>query len=200
MAIITRENLKTYLGISGTSEDDFLDLVVAGVDTLIESLSGRRFESETYTEQVVDGTGRQRLYLPNRPLTAVSEVRVSGEGVAGVNNSSDFDSSTIWNVNDDYVIDSLTQDERNQSLLVAVYGVWPLGIKNVRVTYTAGYTTVPADIKLAAYQIAARVRNGRTRGGMIKSERMGDESYELFDDVSRSIADSVLAKYREVAI
>lgn len=198
--LITRENLKTYLGITSASEDDFLDLVVAGVDQLFESLSNRRLESETYTDQVVDGTGTPRLYLPNHPVTAVSEVRVSDAPIAGVNNSSEFDSTTIWTLHDEFEIDSLAEDEDNRGLLLAVYGNWPRGIKNIQVTYTAGYTTIPADIKLAAYQIAARIRNGRTRGGEIRSERMGDESYELFDETSRSIADKVLGRYRRVVI
>ncbi|WP_337219531.1 hypothetical protein, partial [Vibrio parahaemolyticus] len=52
---------------------------------------------------------------------------------------------------------------------------------NIQVVFTAGYTaeTLPADLKLALYQMVAMARAARQNGMTLSDETLGDYSYSL---------------------
>lgn len=55
---------------------------------------------------------------------------------------------------------------------------WPVGQGNIKVVYTAGYATIPEDLKIAeAYQAQWMKRIGRNAGQNLVSESWGQYSY-----------------------
>ena len=212
-SLTTVDDLKTFLQIasSDTSEDTRLEELLDGVEWAVESFTKRRFASRSYTEYH-DGNGRQLVVLRNRPVTAITSVKVDATGYYG-NGTNAFAASTAWTIGTDYTPKNLTADEDNPGLLIALKGsmfdgrgVWPEGIGNIEVVYTAGYQTIPSDLILAVHQLASGVRQGAVKGGPIASETIGKYSYTLLAGNSGSaggvsIADarSCVARYREVA-
>jgi len=72
------------------------------------------------------------------------------------------------------------------------------------VTYTAGFTLIPQDFKLAVAEIVADRRQARTRGVGFQSQSGEGYSYSLADVASEASkigsVRNVINKYRKIAI
>jgi hypothetical protein len=194
MALTTLADLKTYLGITDTSEDTLLNLLIADGDAAILGYIGRAIEQATLTEYY-SGDRTQMLVLRQRPVTAVTSVHVDDSGYAG-QAAGAFDSTTEWTAGEDFYIRTEVENESNTGELVAIkgpgtftadgdpktWGEWPNGTGNVKVIYTAGYATVPSDLAAACRILVAWMRASRDNGMPVKSERLGSYSYTLLDD------------------
>jgi len=94
---------------------------------------------------------------------------------------------------------------RRGTLTASAPPVWPPGLGNVKVQYTAGYAPVPADLVDATLQVAAWVRRCGPQGGPITSEQIGRYSYQIGaggGDGSVPELGSIratLSRYREIA-
>ena len=194
MALTTLADLKTYLGISDSSEDALLNLLIADADAAILGYIGRTIEQATLTEYY-SGDGTQMLLLKQRPVTAVTSVHVYQSGYSG-QGSGAFASSTEWTAGEDFYIRTVVENESNTGELVAIkgpgtftadhqpktWGEWPRGTGNIKVVYTAGYSTVPSDLAGACRILVAWMRASRDNGMPVKSEKLGAYSYTLMDD------------------
>lgn len=216
----TLTKLKYHLGIptTDTSEDNKLNQLITEVEaSVLRYLRRGNFISEQKTEYY-DGTGRETLVLRRRPVTAVAAVYRDSQGYGG-QNPDGFASTSILTAGSDYFIPSLDENEQNGGILIAIgsggffvgdyenVGQWPVGRGNIKVTYTAGYNTIPDELTLAVNQMIAAIRAGTEKGGLIGSETFGEYSYSLLrggefaslglDAVN---AGRILAMYREVAV
>ena len=72
--IATLEEVKEYLRISDTSEDNRLTLLLNAADAFVKQYAGRQFEYGTYTETVkfTNGVG----FVKETPLESVSSVMI----------------------------------------------------------------------------------------------------------------------------
>lgn len=188
MALITADMYKTYAGISDTSFDAFLAVAVPAVQDTIESLCGRSeggFESASWTE-TFSGAETPCKYLKNWPVTAIASVSVV-----------DADGTTTALDSSSYAIDPMgravcmTGSMMGRALMSTTgdfegyfapnqTGVRPQfleGMKNYTVTYTGGYSTVPARLKWVCYRMLDQMIADRRVPGDLKSESIGDYSY-----------------------
>lgn len=212
MALTTLSAVKTFLGISDTSEDDKLTAMVASADAAIKQYCGRQLESATRTEYY-SGDGSSVLLLRQRPVTSVTSVHVDASGYAGQGTDA-FGSSTAWTAGTDFFVRFTDESERNTGELVAIkgpgaftadgnpktWGEWPNGVGNIKVVYLGGYTTVPDDLKLAANQIVAQLRNTAEVGRDLSGEKLGGYSYTIESSGLPGIASArqILNKYRDL--
>ena len=194
MALTTLADLKTYLGISDSSEDALLNLLIADADAAILGYIGRTIEQATLTEYY-SGAGAPTLVLQPRAGPAVTSVHVDQSGYSG-QGSGAFASSTEWTAGEDFYIRTVVENESNTGELVAIkgpgtftadhqpktWGEWPRGTGNIKVVYTAGYSTVPSDLAGACRILVAWMRASRDNGMPVKSEKLGSYSYTLMDD------------------
>lgn len=226
--LTTLAKLKTHLGITDSSEDDKLDQLLDEIDEAIASATGRArvagyhpFASVEATEYL-DGTGRELLTLPRRPVTAIDSLLVDQDGHYG-HGTDAFPASSAWTVGTDFVPRTLEKTEENAGLLVSLKAlgwgdppaVWPEGRGNIKVVYTAGYgveqsdgtySGIPADLELAAHLLASEVRKAAEQGvgGPIGGETLGRYSYRLLADGDRALsseiarATAIVARYREI--
>lgn len=74
MATDTLANVKTQLGVTGTTDDALLTKLQAAADDFIARHCGRAFDGGSYTEDL-DG-GSRMLVLTNYPIQAVTSVNV----------------------------------------------------------------------------------------------------------------------------
>jgi len=193
VALTTLADLKTYLGITDSSEDALLNLLIDDANAAILGYIGRTIEQATLTEYY-SGDGTQMLVLKQRPVTAVTSVHVDQSGYSG-QGSGAFASSTEWTAGEDFYIRTVVENESNTGELVAIkgpgtftadhqpktWGEWPLGTGNIKVVYTAGYSTVPSDLAAACRILVAWMRASRDNGMPVKSEKLGSYSYTLMD-------------------
>lgn len=162
--LATRASVKEHLGISATTWDAHIDTLITRVSAAIERDLARVFASANYTEYY-DGDGSRALVLRHFPVTGITSIHVD-------NARETYNATTLVD-SDDYTYDS-------DSGIVTFDARLARGNKNVRVVYTAGYATVPADIALACVLWVAHLWNRRKSQGAT-SEGMGGYSvgYEI---------------------
>jgi hypothetical protein len=187
LAIITTANYKTYKGISASTYDGQLDVIIPAAQSAVEQWCGRVFDSASYTEKV-NGNDWHRIVVKNAPITALTSITLIGpDGTSEV-----LDSST-------YTFEAETgiigfQPASEGVLSVNEWGEsdsdgWDVspkfsdGFQNLSVVYTGGYSagTMPAGLKLAMYQYVDVLMAQAVAGvgtGAFKSERLGDYNYE----------------------
>jgi hypothetical protein len=158
------------------------------VQDTIESLCGRSeggFESASWTE-AFSGAETPCKYLKNWPVTAIASVSVV-----------DADGTTTALDSSSYAIDPMgravcmTGSMMGRALMSTTgdfegyfapnqTGVRPQfleGMKNYTITYTGGYSTVPARLKWVCYRMLDQMIADRRVPGDLKSESIGDYSY-----------------------
>jgi uncharacterized phiE125 gp8 family phage protein len=192
MDFVTVEEVKTYLGITGSGEDDTLDVVIAATNAFIPQYTNRVWDLTTYTEELYDGPGHAALHLKHYPIVSISEILVD---TIEVEERSDVDETGY------YIKDYNTGIVYNNNL-------WNRGRGNIQVSYVAGYETsddLPSDLKYACYELASYFRNLRGKSG-IASEALGSYSYSLINNPSSgmyipSITISlILDRYKEITV
>lgn len=176
--LTTLQNVKDYLGVTGTGDDNVIQGLITALGTAWLWWTGlgnqnrintqSPFNSQVTYSEVYDGNGSPRMYLRNRPI--ISVVSLSIDGVV-------MQASTGY-PNPGYVIDG------NAKSIVLINGGGPSsatfsfnylpgpscggwwfkkGLQNVSVQYTAGYSTTPFDVELAAKQIVATTYQRKKR-------------------------------------
>lgn len=218
MALCTLSDVKTVLGVTDTSEDTLLNLLITWASNAIEEYCDRVFGTATYTE-FYSGSGTPYLTLNQRPVTSITSVYLDNGAYWG-SASGAFGSSTLLTAGTDY---ALVKDQANGSsrcgLLYRINGCWdrPLSYSpgliapfdgpatgNAKVVYVGGYATVPTNVALACQLAVASVRQMAQYGQALQSEGYEEYSYTLVAAARRHVLSpevrSMLARYRNVAV
>lgn len=204
---------------------------IAAASQTIKSFCNLYLESQTLT-QFYNGKGLPNLILLQWPVTAVTAVYVDQTGYGGQAPNA-FPASTQWLQGQNFYLDTDTNATTSlKALLVAIAGngvwsgdnwfgwgsytpygnklaatrkpYWPVGNKNIKVVYVAGFTTVPSDLAFAASSLVAAMVRNQPMGGPLQSESLGSYSYSMLSRaVSGQLTDltdygSILRKYREI--
>ncbi|MCH9655292.1 MAG: hypothetical protein K0U86_11780 [Planctomycetes bacterium] len=220
MALTDKATIKTLLGISDTSLDAAIDLMIPQAGAIIKGYLQRNIEQATYTE-FYSGSGDKVLLLNQTPVQSITSVHLDSDGYYG-DGTEAFPASSVLVEGTDFVLqkDDATNTEVSKSGIVYHTGKgWPrpssrlqgqltsapgLGIGNIKVVYVAGWATVPSDIQFAANKLVISMVQSIDHGGRVESESIEDYSYTLagFEDEGKFL-DSVrgsLAHYKKVVI
>lgn len=164
LPLITRAEYKAYAGISSTSSDSIIDSLIPKVSELVKSICRRTFVDYVNEDKVeYSEGGGPTIELSETPVLAVTSVEYS----------TDYGQTyTTLEEYTNYVFSKKNNNIRpillsNQPLEVYTsnpygntsYGYTPYGTRNdpkfpeaingYRITYTAGYESIPEDLKLA---------------------------------------------------
>lgn len=133
MALTTTAAVKLHRGITGNELDTLIDRLIDSASAAVEAYLSRTIMSASHSD-VRDGNGGRSMMLAQYPVTAVSAVTVNGQPIP---QSAGFGESG-WRL-------------ANRSLVLEGYS-FAKGLGNVQIDYTAGYSTVPADIEQACIE------------------------------------------------
>lgn len=155
MAIVTTAEYKVYAGITETTYDTLIGVLVEAAQAQIERYIGYPVDFAARTAEV-DGTGTDVLFVDSTPLFLVTSVALRGyeDDFTTIDSESyrSEDGGTLYRIGGAGFVENAlgewVESYRSRA-------VWPEGRKNVRVAYTSGYATadMPADLKLAAYRV-----------------------------------------------
>lgn len=184
MAIISTANYNAYAGTSG--QDTLIGTLIAAGQKQVENYCNvTTFDEATYTDEVYDGNDSDTLVLKNTPITAVSAVKVRS-GLADATpetldtNTYVFEGRLLRRLSDsDLYWESPVGFRLNAAATVVSAAKWPAGFQNVLVTYTAGYTSFPADLQLAMYRLVDSLLARIGRDSNLQSENLGDYGYTM---------------------
>lgn len=135
--IVTLTKVKTWLKISGSTEDDLLNDLIGRIQNLIETYTGREFVERTRTEYY-DGSGNDTLILKHFPIHSITSLHDDPDRVFGSTDEIDVDA--------DVLVDKQSGILRLWNGESSFYK----GKANVKVVYVSGYSSVPQDIQHAA--------------------------------------------------
>jgi hypothetical protein len=155
-ALTMLPSLKQYLGITSDGSDAVLTQMIAAASAAVENFVGYPLESATRTQRL-DGNGADIIHPPARPITDVSAVVVDGREFLPATSlhsvGFEFDYRAVW----------LRGGER-----------FRLGRRNVSITYTAGYDTIPADIAQAVNELIGLRYRERDWIGFVSKSLAGE--------------------------
>ena len=174
MALVTAAEVRDYIpGLTGTAEDTLLDTLIARAGAALAHYCAFEpasdddvpsLESTSYTRYVnaPDPADPRRIQLPHRPLVEVTSVHDDADWAHGA--------STLVST-DDYVVDKRAGEIRlkpNTSHAFSSDGRsprWSDSEQTIKVVYTAGYATIPDDLKQACVLLVQHWWELRTAAG-----------------------------------
>lgn len=177
--------IKRMLGIPSTvtTHDDAISDLLNAVDQIVlDELNLDAAASTTYTDKLdVTDNGQTMINTTKRPVLTVAALTVGG---------------SAYTEGTDYKIDK----SLGMITLMPMGNFLPVGREQVEITYTAGFSSVPADLIYAGNLIACSMFNQQSHVGFA-SERAGDYTYSLGKGVGSSIpslASRILNKHRRL--
>lgn len=196
MALTTRAAVKAYLNIptADTTLDAWLDAVRPGAEATIKRYLGRDLEQASYTEYYA-GANKNWFTLRQFPVASITSLYYDPDGWFGTNPSSPFDATKLLTEGVDYALDLTAAGRSDTGVVWRINDVWPHWRRdvrpgtlswvyhpsrgNIKVTYVAGYATIPDDLQMAVALLVGAEMKSLPNGGPLVSERIGDYSYEM---------------------
>lgn len=125
-ALVTLARQKIYLEEDGSTHDTILELLINGVSSFFDLFTGRtQLREKVYTNFLLDGNGKNRLYVPDFPINSISALE---ESDVALTEDTDF-----------YVY-----SRHNQGYLKRNGDDWLEGHKNIDLSYSAGFKILEA--------------------------------------------------------
>lgn len=177
-ALTSIADVKETLGIDvgNTTKDNLIIRKINQATDMIEKYcGGRRFSEDTYIDEEYDATNSNQLALRNYPITNI--VSLSYRDSSLNENSWEIVDADRYFVDQNAGVIDLTFNAR---------GRW----NRYKVTYDAGYGTIPADLAEACVTLVAYLYENATSGTGIKKKQEGSRSIEYFDVNASSSGDN----------
>lgn len=177
-AIVSLAEAKYQLAIgqSDTTDDTEIENFIDEVSAYVEDYTGRKVVVQSVSNEIHDGDGTAKLYPVYFPVTQLSTEAspTDAQKLAALQYRDSPDSS--WtDIETD--IDHVFVDTRRP--FIQLYDtVFPLGTRNVKISYKAGFTGVPLDeIKRVVLEMVHMAwmhhRGGQNTLGMQSSSSSG---------------------------
>lgn len=188
-------DVKESLGIasSDTSKDNLIKRKINQATLYIESYcclsSDHHFALTTYTNEEYDGVGKNTIVLRMRPVVGLTSFQ-GRSSVTSDGSFSDIESELYFTDLKSGVVE----------LLFTTVNSWNM----YRVTYSAGYSTIPADLAEACVTLACFYVENSASGTAVKKKQEGQRSIEYFQSSSGDGSvidqlgiDDVLSRYKQ---
>jgi len=149
LELVSLDEFKAYKKITKDEDDPKLTIMIRSASELAKTYCRRSFVDYVDTDKVeyFDGDSLETLFLGEFPVISVSEVAVAPDGVT----------YTALTADEDYFIDYSVDAIRTADNLPFTIGSYP-SFKSVKVTYRAGYSEVPEDVKIAVMDLVEYYR------------------------------------------
>jgi uncharacterized phiE125 gp8 family phage protein len=140
---------KQYLKVAVNTDDDLIQGLINACSTAIENYCRRIFLNQSYSE-FYDGNQTRYINLKNYPVSAITQVQVNGVTL---------DKSSYLVKNDTGVLTRVGPYPNGfTGVSTSRFNtIWNRGDYNIKVDYTAGYTTIPDDVELACKMFVASI-------------------------------------------
>lgn len=167
-AIVTLAEAKEQMKVenSDTALDDTLETYINDASSAVESYTQRKIVVQSITNELHDGDGGNILYPKYFPIQQLSTESSPTDAQKLSALQYRFTPSDSWtNVSDD--IDEVfieTGDNSWKPYIELWDDTFYAGRRNIKISYKAGYTTVPSDIKMVVLEMIQMRWNEAKRG------------------------------------
>lgn len=194
--LVSVADLKAFLAITSTSMDTKLTALKADIEAMVKTYCGRDLlvPSTDYTEYY-DGDGSLQLIVNQRPVISVASIYIDPSCL--------FESGTLVpNLNSGSPAELISSARKLNSGIIELFSYAFLrGRRSVKITYSAGYATVPSDLQRAVKLIAAKAwkMQDLQMTGQI-SQQVGDKTVTYEPDSWPKEAAEILHRYRRIEL
>lgn len=170
-ALTTLDDVKESLGIpsGNTTKDNLIRRKINQATAMIESFCNlpidHHFKETVYTDELYDGSGTYQLLLMMYPVKEITSLSYR----VGSENNNNYDTLQT----EDYFLDKGT------GIISGTYRTND-NVAGYKVTYTAGYSTIPPDLSEACVALASFLVENATTGTNVKRKREGQREVEYF--------------------
>lgn len=188
MSIISVSQYKAYAGISASTWDTQLGIIITATQDTLEKICGRRFDTATYTEYV-DGANSPTVYVQNAPITSVTSVALinRAETVVYTYDATgykvDLEAGLISRQVGGFAGGYDNRMPLNGPTAFERVPQFPDGWQNVKIVYVGGYSsqTMPTSLQLLMYNLTACEFAVAGADLTLKSESLGHYAYTRSD-------------------
>lgn len=183
--LVTLREYKDFAGLTGVNEDAKLNVIIPSISQAVKTYCATSIVDYYSSDKVeyfdITDDMTYQIMVDESPLVSVSEVqeRDSQSGTYTTLISENSDSSGKY----EYVLDT----ERDLIIRTTATGdkMFPKGRKAVKVTYRAGYSSTPADLKLACFDLVKYYLKDERKSGMTIA------GAQVRNEVSTSLRDNI---------
>ena len=197
--LITVEEFRNYIGLgakANESQNELMSACVASASEWIREAVNRELDFRAYAEKY-DGNGLPYLWLKQDKVAASPMPTVTANGTALI-------AAPGYGVNADVILDGERGVLYRQSGPTQIVGNvsrlpnrWSIGIQNISATYSAGYATIPSDLKLLARYMAAVYRKEPdTKAVGVARRTTGAQSTDFMKDLPEMYQQTILQRRR----
>jgi hypothetical protein len=176
MALLTLAEYKNYSHITNNNADARLTQIILSAEKYFLNRVKRIIEQDTITDELYDGDNTNELVLKNYPIVSVTELQIN-------DNIIDVDDYAIYN---------------SEGIIKLKNSIFLRGIQNIKITYVAGFSAVPEDIKMAIAEVVSRkYEQFDKKGESFSSEAFLGGSLVMKESDFTDYFNSVLHFYRK---
>lgn len=176
--LTTLANLRQWLDVTNDDSDALFARLITSASTYIKTWTNRDFTQQAYTRRL-NGNGRCSMPFPDYPVSAVSVLTVNEIAIPASPDSTQ---------------NGYRFDDR---FLYLVGFSLNKGFQNVLITYTAGYSPIPADVEEACIEMIASRYKARSRVDEVSKNLGGMVVAFSQKDLSDNIK-TILTQYKKV--
>lgn len=193
--LLSLSDAKTWLGVTGTGSDTLITALLDEGEAVLRDLCDRPLGwTKAERTELIDGNGGDTITVACDPIDTAATVTVVVSGSTVPSSQYEVGEGSIR------LKDSSVWMFTDQSLgaLAGNFAqrrpAWPVGLKNISVTYTGGYTTAPLVLVQAMRILVASAWADRSGNAAISEESLGQYRYVLrgrasvMDDVSKLVS------------
>lgn len=154
-SLASRVNVKTDLDITTSTEDSYIDRLIAAASLDAINYCGRQFLKDTIVETFYISECVDILATSRYPIVTITSITVDGVALTADEYLYEKETGFIRKLDEDGDLEDWDAE------------------KTV-VTYEGGYTTVPADLEAAVISLIKGRRAARRRDPSVRSEKVPD--------------------------
>ena len=183
--LITLAQYKDFAGLQGVSEDAKINVIIPSVSQAVKTYCGTSFVDFVSSDKTeffdIKDNFTNAIILDESPIISVTSVQ-EREGQSGSYTTlitENSDNSGKYEYVIDFETDTIfrTDDNSDKS--------FPKGRKAVKVVYRAGYTTTPADLKLALFDLVKYYLKDE------RKERLSISGAQISNQVTTSLRENI---------
>ena len=171
--------VKAYIGKTDMADDAVLQQLVTGYSQFVRSWCSRDFNVQSY-DLWRSGRGNVIMITPQWPITAVSAVVVDGTSIPA---------QASWG--------AFGYRFTDRSVVLDGGATFTMGASNVHISYSAGYTSIPADVAQAVNELVALRYRLRDKLEWSSKSLAGETVTLITRDMPASVA-TLLKQYQNV--
>lgn len=195
MSLVLLSEYKEILGITGNTEDEFVELAQYEIESKVKNYLNRDLELNDYVE-LYNGTGDKYLALNQFPINSVTKV----EKYSGLDSNNDEEWEELeQGIDYERIVIPTTKD-----YILIDGSLFSLGNQNIRITYNAGYSDIPYEIQQACKKLMllyyGEVKKTKSLGMSSVSQGSGFTQTTTYDLSAEERILKSIEKYRALNV